>query len=68
MNRIRIVSMLIVSSVILSTDLIAQESAARQHKPRYRLVDIGTLGGPSSSVSSLVGNLNKRQASAYQLR
>jgi probable HAF family extracellular repeat protein len=47
MNRIRIASMLIVNLAILSTSLLAQESAAR-HQPRYRLVDLGTFGGPAS--------------------
>jgi len=58
MNRIRIVSMLMVNLAILSANLIAQESAAR-HQPRYRLVDLGTLGGPNSFVSPFNNNLNK---------
>lgn len=59
MNRIRTIPLLLVCLSVLSTNLIAQESAARQHKPRYRLVDVGTLGGPVSTVFEYNNNLAK---------
>jgi hypothetical protein len=40
--------------------LCAQERASSQ-KPRYRLVDVGTLGGPSSFVAGFNNNLNKER-------
>jgi probable HAF family extracellular repeat protein len=51
MNRIRIASLLLVNLVLLATSLIAQDSAARQHPPRYKLVDLGTFGGRASFVN-----------------
>ena len=40
--------------------LCAQEKAPSQ-KPRYRLVDLGTFGGPLSLVFTLTGNLNQQR-------
>jgi probable HAF family extracellular repeat protein len=58
MKCISIVVILLVNLLVLSIDLTAQDSAAR-HQPRYRLVDVGTLGGPNSFVTPFNNNLNK---------
>lgn len=38
---------------------IAAQNHDSHHQLRYRLVDVGTLGGPSSSVLAFSNNLNK---------
>jgi len=57
MNCLRIVPLLLVNLIALSANLTAQESAARQH-PRYKLVDLGTFGGPNSSFPGSIESLN----------
>lgn len=47
MKRFSIASILLIYLGLLSTALIAQESTSRPH-PRYRLLDIGTFGGPNA--------------------
>jgi hypothetical protein len=50
MNSIRIASFLLVCLVVLSTNLTAQQTAHPRHS-RYRLIDIGTFGGPQGFVN-----------------
>jgi probable HAF family extracellular repeat protein len=64
MKRISIVSILLMNLGILSTSFTAQERAARHH-PRYRLVDLGTLGGPASYFSAdYIGGVTLNKAGA----
>jgi probable HAF family extracellular repeat protein len=51
MTPIRIASLMLVNLVALSIGLTAQNDAARHHHPRYKLIDLGTLGGPVSYES-----------------
>ena len=42
--------------------LVAQTDLSRtRHRPHYRLVDMGTFGGPVSLVVGGTGNLNQRK-------
>ena len=43
--------------------LCAQEKASRP-QPRYRLIDLGTLGGPNSFFAELNNDLNTHRALA----
>lgn len=49
--------------MLVSSLLCAQHKEAGQ-KPHYRLVDLGTLGGPNSSFFDLNNNLNAHRALA----
>jgi len=51
MEPIRIASFMLVNLVVLSIGLTAQDDAARNHHPQYKLIDLGTLGGPVSYES-----------------
>jgi probable HAF family extracellular repeat protein len=56
------VTRLAVALLLASTSplwITAQDLDQHHHKPRYRLVDVGTLGGPNSFVTPFNNNLNK---------
>jgi probable HAF family extracellular repeat protein len=46
-------------SASISPLWITAQDHNQHHPPRYRLVDVGTLGGPGSFVSAFNNNLNK---------
>jgi probable HAF family extracellular repeat protein len=45
-------------ALTMAIQLLAQDNAPNNHQPRYRVVDIGTLGGPQSMTFGLTGSLN----------
>ena len=56
------VTRLAVALLLASTSplwITAQDLDQHRHQPRYRLVDVGTLGGPVSTVLEFNNNLNK---------
>lgn len=47
--------------VAIAPTCIAGEDSHHKSPPRYRLVDLGTLGGPASLVYGGTGNLNQQE-------
>ena len=54
------IALALVIAIVVPACVHAQNQAA-QSNPRYRLVDLGTLGGPASLVFGGTGNLNQQQ-------
>lgn len=55
-----VVSLFVISG--FSPRLIAEDTGAREAKaPRYRLIEIGTFGGPASLVFGGTGDLNQKR-------
>jgi hypothetical protein len=63
-NFIFAITVAVVTAVIIPTRLAAQEDAAqgkKAHHHHYKVIDMGTFGGPQSSNFPLfAGTLNKR--------
>jgi hypothetical protein len=48
------IGLILLSAMTISTHLSAQDSEGEHHKPKhhqYKLIDLGTLGGPDSGLS-----------------
>jgi hypothetical protein len=58
MNTTRI-SLLLVA---LSTMCLSQTALTQNARPRYKLVDLGTFGGPNSSLPGSIESLNPSDA------
>src|SRR5947207_3111634 len=50
---------LVIASMALPLLSQAQQPSAKPH-PRYKLIDLGTFGGPSSTVEFLIKSVNNR--------